>query len=165
MFADYTEFTFCSLTTFNTKMFKTNYQKRSNDQRTHDKSRNSQFIFFWFRELIVLVYDDTKNEIIKLFSINWTLNLFERTTLTTIYQLLTSNKNFEEIIFINLMNIDCIAYTVIDEELINIIYEQLQIVFISLFVFRSLRDYNKQIVFKSIIYVIYLIFKINRYAK
>ena len=63
------------------------------------------------------------------------------------------------------MNTDCIAYTMIDETLIEIICEQLQIVLILFFAFRSLRDYNGQIDFKSITHVIYLTFKINGHAK
>ena len=63
------------------------------------------------------------------------------------------------------MNIDCIVYTVIDEALIKNICEQLQIAFISLFVFRSFRDYNEQIAFKPIIYIIYSTFKINEHAE
>ena len=64
-----------------------------------------------------------------------------------------------------MINIDCIVYTVIDEALIKIICEQLQIVSIFLFISRPFRDYNEQIVFKSIIHVIYFILQINGHAK
>ena len=63
------------------------------------------------------------------------------------------------------MNIDCTVYTMIDEALIETICEQLQIAFIHFFASRSLRDYNEQIAFKSIIHVIYFILKINEYAE
>ena len=63
------------------------------------------------------------------------------------------------------MNTDCIVYTMIDEALIETICGQLQIAFIPLFVSRSLRDYNGQIVSKSIIHVIYLTFKVNEHAE
>ena len=63
------------------------------------------------------------------------------------------------------MNTDCTVYTVIDEALIEIICEQLQIAFILLSVFRSLRDYNGQIASKSITYVIYFTFKVNGHAE
>ena len=43
---------------------------------------------------------------------------------TIICQLLTSNEIFEGIILIDLMNIDCTVYTVIDETLVKIICEQ-----------------------------------------
>ena len=63
------------------------------------------------------------------------------------------------------MNTDCIVYTMIDEALIKTICEQLQIAFIFLFASRSLRNYNGQIAFKSIIHVIYLTLKINEHAE
>ena len=154
-----------SVGTFNSRLFETNYQKRDHDQETHDKSRNLQFISFWFGKLTVFVRDDTKDETVELFSISWDFDSFEHTALTAICQLLTSDEIFEEIIFIDLMNTDCIVYTMIDETLIEIICEQLQIVFILLSAFRLLRDYNGQIVFKSIIHVIYFTLKINRYAE
>ena len=106
-----------------------------------------------------------KSETVELFSINWSLDFFERTTLTTICQLLTSDEIFEEITFIGLMNIDCTVYTMIDEALVETICEQLQIASISLFVFWSLRDYNEQIALKSIIHVIYFILKVNEHAE
>ena len=154
-----------SVETFNSKLFKTSYQKRGHDQEAHDKSKNSQFISFWFEKLTAFVRDDTKNETVELFLISWSLDSFEHTTLTATCQLLTSDEIFEEIILIDLMNTDCTVYTVIDEALIKIICEQFQIVFISLFVFRSLRDYNGQIALKSITYVIYFILKINEHAE
>ena len=79
--------------------------------------------------------------------------------------MLTSDETFEEIILIDLMNIDCIVYTMIDEALVEIICGQLQIAFIPFFVFRSLRDYNGQIAFKPITHVIYFILKINEHAE
>ena len=106
-----------------------------------------------------------KNETVELFLISWNLDFFEHTTLTAICQLLTSDEIFEEITFIDLMNIDCIVYTMIDETLIEIICGQFQIAFIFLFVFQSFRDYNEQIAFKSIIHVIYFTFKINEYVE
>ena len=63
------------------------------------------------------------------------------------------------------MNIDCIAYTMIDEALIETICGQFQIVSIPLFVFRSLRGYNEQIVPKSITHVIYFTLKVNGHAE
>ena len=154
-----------SVETFNSKLLETNYQRRGHDQKTHDKSRNPQFISFWFGKLIASVRDDTKNETVELFSINWSLNLFERTAFTTICQLLTSDEIFKKIIFIDLMNTDCTVYTMIDETLIKTICEQLQIASILFFASQSLRDYNEQIVFKSIIHVIYFILKINGHAE
>ena len=154
-----------STETFNSRLLETNYQRRGHDQETHDKSKNFQFISFWFEKLIASVRDDTKSETVELFSINWNLDLFEHTTLTIICELLTSDKTFEKIIFIDLMNTDCIVYTMIDETLIETICEQLQIALISLFASRSLRGYNEQIVLKPIIHVIYFIFKVNEYAE
>ena len=63
------------------------------------------------------------------------------------------------------MNTDCIIYTMIDETLIKIICEQLQIASILLSASRPFRDYNEQIVFKSITYVIYFILKVNGHAE
>ena len=63
------------------------------------------------------------------------------------------------------MNIDCTAYTVIDEALIETICEQLQIAFISLFASRPLRGYNGQIASKSITHAIYFTFKVNGHAE
>ena len=154
-----------SVETFSSKLLETNYQRRVHDQRTHDKSKDLQFISFWFGKLTALVRDDTKDKTIELFLINWNLDLFERTTLTIICQLLTSDEIFEKIILIDLMNTDCTVYTVIDETLIKIICEQLQIAFILLFTFRSLRDYNEQIASKSITHVIYSTLKINGHEK
>ena len=113
-----------SVETFSSRLSETNYQRRDNDQETHDEPKNSQFISFWLGKLIALVRDDTKGEIVELSSINWSLDFFERTTLTTICQLLTSDETLEEITFIDLMNIDCTVYTVIDEALMKIICEQ-----------------------------------------
>ena len=154
-----------SVETFNSRLLETNYQRRSHDQETHDKSKDSQFISFWFKKLTALVCDNTKSETIELFSISWSLDFFECTTFTIICQLLTSDETSEEIILIDLMNTDCTAYTMIDKALIETICEQLQIAFISLSVSRSLCDYNGQIAFKSIIHVIYFILKVNEHAK
>ena len=154
-----------STETFSSKLLGTSYQRRGHDQETHDKSRNPQFISFWFEKLTASVRDDTENETIELFSINWNLDLFECTALTTICQLLTSDETSEEITFTDLMNTDCIVYTMIDEALIKTICEQFQIVFIPLFASRPLRDYDEQIAFKPITHVIYLTLKINEHAE
>ena len=53
----------------------------------------------------------------------------------------------------------------IDEALIKIICGQLQIAFILLFAFRSLRGYNEQIALKPITHVIYFTLKINGHAE
>ena len=127
--------------------------------------KNSQFISFWFGKLIAFVCDNTESETVELFSISWSFDFFEHTALTAICQLLTSDEIFEEIILIDLMNTDCIVYTMMDETLIEIICGQFQIAFILLFVSRSLRDYNEQIALKSIIHVIYFTFKVNEHAE
>ena len=154
-----------SAETFNSKLLETSYQRRGHDQEAHDRSRDFQFISFWFEKLTALVRDDTKDEIIELFSISWNFDFFEHTALTAICQLLTSNETLEKIIFIDLMNTDCIVYTMIDEALIKIICEQFQIASIFLSAFRPLRDYNGQIVSKPITHVIYFTLKINGHAK
>ena len=63
------------------------------------------------------------------------------------------------------MNIDCIDYSFIDQNLAQIICDRLEMIFISLFKFRNVRKFDDNVFFYFIIYALYFILIVQNHIE